>query len=138
VDKTVLVTGLVPDPAPGPDAADMAAFGSMLTRLRALPTAGDYEPERAVAILAETEPGLGVAMVPWPWPDIAPADFAQPADDDPIPFAKRLLEPAERDAVGAPVGGGAGAAVRNLEGPDGRTYVIVVRPALPDEIAAAG
>jgi hypothetical protein len=135
VDKIVLVTGLVPDPAPGPDAADMAAFASMLTRLRALPTTGDYEPDRSVAILAETEPGPGVATVPWPWPDLAPADFAQPADDDPIPFPTRLLEPAERDAV--VVDAGAGAAVLNLEGL-GRTYVVVIRPALPDEIAEAG
>ena len=128
VDKTVLVTGLVPDPAPGPDAADLAAFASLLTRLRALPTTADYEPERVVAILAETEPGPGVATVPWPWPALAPADFAQPADDDPLPFPRRLLEPAERDAVGATAGDGP----LSLQGPDGRTYVLVIRPALPE------
>ena len=133
VDKTVLVTGLTAEPAPGPDAADMAAFASLLARLRALPTTSDYAPEAYVAVIAETEPGPGAPAGPWPWADLAPADFAQPDDADPVPFPKHVLTAAQVDAVGADVGPG-GVGGLHANGPDGRTYIIALVPALPEAV----
>lgn len=133
MDKRIVVNALSPDPAPGPDAAAYRAFAGLLADLQSIPTTGDYAPGQAVAILAETGGAPGVPTTPWPWPDLAPADFAQPAEVDPIPFPKRLLGAGEAEAAGADADA---TTVLNVEGPDGRTYAVVIRPALPDEIAA--
>lgn len=136
VDKRVVVNALSSDPAPGPDAAAYRAFASLLARLQAIPTAADFQAEQSVAILAETEHAPGVATAPWPWPDLSPGDFVQPAEGDPVPFPRHLLSTAQATAAGSDPS--TGAAVLNLDGPDGRTYVVVIRPALPDETAAPG
>lgn len=136
VDKTVLVTGLVADPEPGPDAVDLTAFASLLTRLRAMPTTTDYAPDAYVAVLAETEADPAQPAGRWPWPDLAPADFVQAADTDPVPFPKRLLTADQVAAVGAAVGP-AGLAGQRMAGPDGRVYVVAVVPALPEASAAS-
>jgi hypothetical protein len=134
MDKRIVVNALSPDPAPGPDAAAYRAFAGLLADLQSVPTAADYAPGQAVAILAETGGAPGVVTAPWPWPQLVPADFAQPADADPIPFPKHLLAAGEAEAAGADANGGT--AILNVDGPDGRTYAVVIRPALPEEIAA--
>jgi len=136
VDKTVLVTGLVADPEPGPDVADLSAFSALLARIRALPTADDYQPPAFVAVLAEVEADPAQPAAAWPWPDLAPADFAQPGDADPIPFPKRRLGEDELTALDAPVGP-AGLAGRRMAGPDGRTYLVALVPALPEVVAGS-
>ena len=40
VDRSVLVAGLTPDPEPGPDAAALRAFASLMTKLRSIGTTG--------------------------------------------------------------------------------------------------
>lgn len=130
VAKRVVVNGLSEDPAQGPDAAAYRTFANLLSTLRAIPTAADHEAAGDVAVLAQTELGPGApAAAPWPWADLAPADFVQPADGSAVPFPTHVLTPEQRAAAGA------GTGPLNLEGPDGKTYVVVIRPGLPEETA---
>ena len=135
VDKTVLVTGLVPDPEPGPDAVDLTAFASLLTRLRAMPATAGYAPDAYVAILAETEADPAQPAGRWPWPDLAPADFKRPGDSDPVPFPKLVLTAGQVAALDVAVRP-AGLAGQRMVGPDGKVYVVAVVPALPEAVAA--
>jgi hypothetical protein len=133
MDRRIVVNALSADPAPGPDAAAYRAFAGLLADLQSIPTAADYGPGQAVAILAETGGAPGVPTTAWPWPDLSPADFAQPAEADAIPFPKRLLDAGEAEAAGVDP---KATTLLNVDGPDGRTYALVIRPALPEEIAA--
>ena len=130
-DRSIVVTGLTDDPAPGPDAAAMRAFADLVAKLRAIPTDADYASDRTIAFIAETEGAQGPVEA-WPWTDLSPADFAQPADDAAIPFPSHILDAGQVEAA-APLSGGEPALV-SVEGPDGRTYSLHLRPALPDEV----
>jgi hypothetical protein len=134
VDKLVKVAGLGMEAPPGPDAAVLTALAQLVERLVAIPTDADYAAPASVAILAQTEPAPGTATAPWPWPDTPPDAFVKPPPDDPFGFTSHLLTAAETEAVGAVPGGTAGPFT--FDAPDGKTYVVVVRPALPDEAAA--
>lgn len=131
VDKEVRVAGLGMDPPPGPDAAVLTSLAALVEKLMAIPTTDEYHAEASIAVLAETEAAPGVTPVPWPWPDLAPSDFAKPPPDDPFGFATHVLTAAQCDAIGITPGESAGPLT--FAGPDGRTYVVAVRPALPDE-----
>jgi hypothetical protein len=131
VDKRIAVAGLGIEPPEGPDAAVLTALAELVERLVAIPTDADYAASASVAVLAPTEPAPGTATTPWPWPDTAPQAFDQPPPDDPFGFTTHLLAPAETDAIEAVPGDGAGPFT--FDGPDGKTYVVVVRPALPEE-----
>ena len=131
-DRSILVTGLTDDPAPGPDAAAIKAFADLVAKLRSIPTDADYASDRTIAYLAETEGPQGVQVQPWPWTDLAPADFAQPADDAAIPFPSHLLDAGQVEAASSLSGGKP--AMVSVKGPDGRTYSLLLRPALPDEV----
>ena len=134
VDKRISVAGLGMEPPPGPDAAVLTALAKLVERLVAIPTDADYVAPASVAILSPTEPAPGTATTPWPWPDTPPQAFVQPPPADPFGFTTHLLTPAESEAIGAAPGGSAGPFT--FDGPDGKTYVVVVRPALPEELAA--
>jgi hypothetical protein len=135
VDKTVSVAGLSAGPASGRDAADLVAFAGLVDQLRTVRTAADYLPSSFVAAIAETEAGgVGAGVETWPWRDLAPAEFAQPGDEDAIPFPKHPLTAAQVAALGVDVGPG-GLSGLHLAGPDGRTYVVAIRPALPEDSA---
>jgi hypothetical protein len=134
VDKSVRVTGLSADPAPGPDAADTIAFSRLLEQLRSVQTQADFVPSTFVALISETEGAEG-APVSWPWADLAPADFPQPGEDDPIPFPRHSLTAAQVAALGVDVGPG-GLGGLHAMGPDGRTYVLAILPALPEAASA--
>jgi hypothetical protein len=130
-DRSILVTGLTDDPAPGPDAAAMRAFADLVAKLRSIPTDADYASDRTIAFIAETEGAQGPVEA-WPWTDLAPADFAQPADDAAIPFPSHILDPEQVEAAASLAGGQP--ALVGVKGPDGRTYSLLLRPALPDEV----
>jgi hypothetical protein len=133
-DKRIAVAGLGMEPPPGPDAAVLSALAELVERLVAIPTDADYEAPASVAVLSPTEPAPGTATTAWPWPDTAPQAFDQPPPDDQFGFTTHLLSPAESEAIeNAP---GAAAGPFTFDGPDGKTYVVVVRPALPEEAAA--
>jgi hypothetical protein len=135
VDKEVRVAGLGMDAPPGPDAAVLASLAALVDKLMAIPTTDEYTAASSIAILAETEAAPGVTPAPWPWPELAPSDFAKPPPDDPFGFTTRVLTPAECEALGITPGEPAGPLT--FAGPDGKTYVVVVRPALPDEVPGA-
>ncbi len=134
VDKQVKVAGLGMEPPPGPDAAVLAALAELVERLVAIPTDADYVAPASVAVLAPTELASGTATAPWPWPDTAPQAFVQPPPGDPFGFTSHPLTPAESEAIGIAPGEAAGPFT--YDGPDGKTYVVVVRPAMPEEAAA--
>src|SRR5262245_5598979 len=133
VDKSVLVTGLTPDPEPGPDAATIKAFASLVDRLRTIPTSGIYSSDRIEAVLAESDAAPGAPVGMWPWTDLAPADFPQPPDGAAIQFPSRLLTAAQAAAVADETS--SDPVLQSVRGPDGKTYSLLLRPALPEEIA---
>jgi hypothetical protein len=139
VDKTVVAGLLTAEPPPGPDAAAIRALTALVDDLRAIPTATDYDPPAFVAVIAEAEPDPALPASQWPWPDLSPAAFSRPADDALVAFPSHLLGTEElaalEGALGMPVGPGGATGLR-LDGPDGKAYLVEVRPALPDELAA--
>jgi hypothetical protein len=133
-DRSILVTGLTDDPAPGPDAAALRAFSALVDRLRSIGTDADYASDRVMAEIAETSAVPGAVVQAWPLTDLAPADFPQPPDDAASQFPARLLTAAQATAAEAMTGGGPG--IVSVKGPDGRVYALLLRPALPEELAA--
>ncbi len=132
-DRSIVVTGLTDDPAPGPDAAAIQAFADLVARLRSIGTDADYASEGVVAVIAETEGAPGVVAGDWPFSDLRPGDFPQPADDAAIPLPSRLLTPAQAAEAEA---AGDVPSLTSVKGPDGRTYSLLLRAALPEELAA--
>ena len=134
IEKRIAVAGLGMEPAPGPDAAVLRALAELVERLVAIPTDGDYVAPASVAVLAQTEPAPGTATTAWPWPDTEPQAFVPPPPEDQFGFTTHLLTAAESEAIGTAPGEAAGPFT--YDGPDSKTYVVVVRPALPEEVAA--
>ena len=134
IAKRIAIAGLGMEPPPGPDAAVLTALARLVERLVAIPTDTDYAPPASVAVLAQMEPAPGTATTAWPWPDTAPQAFVQPPPDDPFGFTTHLLTPDESEAIDTEPGDAAGPFT--FDGPDGKSYVVVVRPALPEEAAA--
>jgi hypothetical protein len=132
VDKRVKVAGLSMDPPPGPDAPVLSALARLVERLQAIPVSEDYVPPAQLAVLQVTELAPGTKAEPWPWTDLAPAAFSQPAPNDPFGYPTHLLTPDQVSALGPDA-----APSRTFAGPDGKAYVVVVRPALPEEVAAS-
>ena len=135
VDKMVRAAGMSEEPMPGPDAAILRAFAVLDARLAAVATSSTYAPSAWIAILTESEPDAMNPSVAWPWPDLAPSDFAAPINADPVPFPHHLLTADQVAASGFEVGPGGLSGFRLL-GPDGKTYIVAVRPALPEELPA--
>lgn len=133
VDKSVLVTGMSRDPEPGPDAADLRAFSGLVDKLRSIGSDTVYAPPAYVAVIAETESQGDFG--PWPWADLAPAAFLQPNDADAVPFPHHLLTAGQVAAIGVDPGAGGVSGLR-VTGPDGKRYLVAVRPALPEEAPA--
>jgi hypothetical protein len=136
VDKTVKVAGIGMDPQPGPDSAVLKALARLAEQLATIQGEAPYVAPASVAILAETEPAPGSTALDWPWPDLAPAAFVAPRPDDPFGFTSHLLTDAEATAVGIENGGWTEPATYRAS--NGKAYVVIVRPALPEEAAAAG
>ncbi len=104
------------------------------TRLRSIGTDADYASDRTMAVITETSAAPGEVIQPWPWTDLAPADFPQPPDGAASQFPSRLLTAAQATAADALTGGGP--VIVSVKGPDGRVYALMLRPALPEELAA--
>ncbi len=69
-------------------------------------------------------------IVPWPWPDIAPAEFFGPAAPE---FGRRVISADEAAVLGLSNNGGVVQRMY-LIGPDGKTiYSFSLWPMLPDE-----
>jgi hypothetical protein len=133
VDRRIVVGGLTDDPAPGPDAEAVRAFAELLDRLRSIKTDADYASDGVVAVLAEVEPQPGAALEPWPFAELLPRDFPQPADDAAIPLPSKVLTADE--AAQAKAALGEVPLLTHVTGPDAHDYALLLRPALPDELA---
>ncbi len=123
--------------APGmPDAIARAAFGRLAERLSDFDRGGSfptdvYSPERYRGILSDGAVG-DPGVKPWPWKDVAPSDFAPPADPNAFQQATRVLTAAQVGALAITPSQG-GFQGLTLAGPDKKLYSFSLRPLLPDE-----
>ena len=132
--KQVTVTGLFESDESAPDGASRSQFKALAERLRSFDNDGNvptapYEPEQYRVHLLEAAGIDPAAVNPWPWDELAPDDFAAEGN-----FPYRVMSPEEVGGIDVenPAGGLSGYYV---EGPDGKTYGVVVRPLLPGDEA---
>lgn len=137
ISKTVSIYALGLEIEGVPDAPARVAFARLASRLGDIDAGGsfatsEYTPERYRGILLEGQPGALDAR-PWPWTDVAPADFASNADPNAFPLPARVMSVADVEALGVdPYQGGFQGPT--LIGPgDGKLYSFSVRPLFPDE-----
>jgi hypothetical protein len=129
------------DPAnPGPDDAILAAMAPFAERLRDFDRdvakgnavdVGLYRPDRFRASLLEGGFFDGPVR-PWPWPTFGPEAFTVVDDSSGFGFASKVLGGLDLSLLGVedPEGGLSGIGLR---APNGTTYVLGLRPLLPDE-----
>ena len=121
------------------DGPARTAFKKLAERLQNIDAGGsfatvEYVPILYRGILLEGQPGVPDAK-PWPWTDIAPADFLSNADPNAFQIPARVMSVDEVEVLGiAPFQGGFQGLT--LIGPeDGKVYSFSVRPLLPEEAA---
>jgi hypothetical protein len=138
LDKVVAVVALGIEVSNGPDTDARAAFQRLADRLGDADQGGTipsdiYRPARYRGVLSDgsTAPNA----LAWPWKAIAPASFVVPAEPNGFQSPQRVLTVADvavlgvKDAIGGLIG-------LPLASPDGtRTYVLGLRPLLPEETA---
>jgi hypothetical protein len=136
--KTVTVYALGLGEPASPDALARRAFLRLDERLRGLIASGSlggeiWRPDRWRGTLSESGGAPLGKPAPWPWPNVAPADFrADPGGTVWLP--RRTMTPAEVEALGLE-GIEGGFHGLELAGPDGKVYLFGLRPLLPDEAA---
>ncbi len=135
--KTVSVYALGLEMEGMADGPARAAFKKLAERLQTIDVAGGFASEAYVptayrGILLEGQPGAPDAK-PWPWTEIAPADFVSNADPNAFQMPERIMAPQDVETLGiAPFEGGFQGLT--LIGPDdGKFYSFSLRPLLPDE-----
>jgi hypothetical protein len=138
VKKKVSINALGFDAPNNPDGPARASFKKLADRLRDFDGGGTistevYIPTAYRALIIEREPDPILVTVPWPWAEIKPIDFSQPAADGTgAPFPHRTLTAAEvADLDLGDVPGGIQGLV--LKGPDSKLYSFILRPLLPEE-----
>jgi hypothetical protein len=138
LDKQVVVSALSGEPVQGPDAAARASFFKLWQRLSDFDAGGSistdvYQAQQYRGVLSQGQAQPGANPLAWPWASIKPADFKEgPTDGGGVGLPHRTLTSADVDSLGIQdvVGGLQNVA---LTGPDGKTYLLTVRPLLPDE-----
>jgi hypothetical protein len=137
--KTVSIYALGLEMEGMADGPARAAFAKLAERLQNIDAGGafateEYVPVQYRGILLEGQPGVPDAR-PWPWTEIAPADFVSNADPNAFQLSARVMSPDEVEALGiAPFRGGFQGLT--LIGPDdGKVYSFSLRPLLPEETA---
>ncbi len=133
LDKVVSVEALGFENPQSPDSAIMKALAGLADRISNFATSVTGEtawtPDRWRGVLSAD--GFGPALA-WPWKDIAPADFVQPADPTAPQFPIHTLSAADVDALGL-TGIEGGFTNLPMTGPDGKLYTLALRPILPGE-----
>jgi hypothetical protein len=137
VQKTVSIYALGLEIDNSPDAPARAAFRKLADRLGNIDDGGAiataaYAPERYRGILLEGQPGVPDAK-PWPWTDIAPADFVANNDPNAFPLPSRVLTADEVQAIGIEPSAGGYQGLTLIGPDDGKVYAFSLRPLLPDE-----
>jgi len=129
------------DPAnPIPDEEIVAALAAFAERLRDFDRevakgnavdVGLYRPDRFRASLLEGAFVDGPVR-PWPWPTFGPEAFTVADETSGLGFASKVLGGLDLSLLGVedPEGGLSGIGLR---APNGTTYVLSLRPLLPDE-----
>jgi len=138
VKKVVTINALGMETSGGADDVARKAFQKLAERLRDFDEGGKisidaYAPTSYRVLILEREPDPLVSAVAWPWPDLKPSDFDQPANDGTgVPFPHRTVSAEEVAALslGEAPGGIQGLI---LKGPDGKIYSLILRPLLPSE-----
>jgi hypothetical protein len=138
IDKIVAVVALGIEVSNGTDADARAAFQRLADRLDDADHGGTipsdiYRPARYRGVL--TEGSTAPNAIAWPWKDIPPASFVVPAAPNGFQSPQRVLTPADAAVLGVTdaIGGFVGLP---LLAPDrSRTYILGLRPLLPEEIA---
>jgi hypothetical protein len=140
--KTVSVNGLGVGADGGVDAAVLEALANLRAELMdygdGVAGAVTWQPDRYRGVLMEAYGGgdqPGVA-VPWPWPDVAPADFVVPTGPDLPQWPIRVMSVTDVAAldVDGLEGGARGFLLERPAGdPPGMAYAFALRPLLPDE-----
>jgi hypothetical protein len=136
--KTVSVVALGMEAQPGPDTAVLNSLAKLGERLRDFDQGGTlasapYEAPAYRGVILEQLGVEGIQARAWPWPDLAPADFALPEDPMALQQGTRTLTPEEAAAVGVEGyenGISSGVYIRDEAG---KIYSLVIRPLLPDE-----
>jgi hypothetical protein len=138
---SVYALGIGSDPAnPQPDDEVLAAMASFAERLRDFDRevaqgnavdVGLYQPQRFRASLLEGGFVEGPVR-PWPWPTFGPEAFVAAGDAGGFGFPSKVLDGLEVSLldVADPAGGVSGIGLRAA---NGLTYVLGLRPLLPDE-----
>ena len=138
--KRVSVYALGMEGAPAGDAAPRRGFAELRDRLQsfeadATAAAEDFEPEAYRGVLIDAAGAMPPAMTPWPWPDLDPGDFDVPeGEGGGLRVATRRLTQEQVDALGTGETKG-GIQGIYVEGPEGKTWSLSIRPLLPDEEA---
>lgn len=136
ITKTVSVYALSEVVEPGRDAVDRAAFAELAELLRSFETrarGGElgevvlYEPSHYRVTLMESFGEQPAEPLEWPWDDVTPDDFA-PTDEFTFPVAILTADDVA-ELTDVPSGGHPGIAVDY----EGTTWMLGVRPLLPDE-----
>ena len=132
-EKKVEVYALGMDVPGGADEAIRRAFLQLADELKTFDSEGeynsvDYVPAAYRGVLFESG-GAPVNVQDWPWTDIQPADFTEPAGGG---FPRRAFTPDEIAELGVENAEG-GVQGINLEDAEGKAYTFVIRPLLPDE-----
>ncbi len=137
--KTVSIYALGLEIENVPDGPARAAFAKLASRLGNIDDGGafatdEYAPERYRGILLEGQPGVPDAK-PWPWTNIAPADFASNGDPNAFQLPARVMTAEEVAALGIEPHAGGFQGLTLIGPEDGKTYSFSLRPLLPDEAA---
>jgi hypothetical protein len=136
VDKTVSVYALDYTGDEVPDGAARATFRGLADALRAFGSEvevgnaedlGAFEPEAYRVTLDQPFGPLETTAEDWPWDDLQPEDFQLEGG-----YLVRTVTPAQAAAIADPPTATPNDIV--VHGPDGRDYLIRVRPLLPDEV----
>ncbi|MEO7665328.1 MAG: hypothetical protein ABIV26_09395, partial [Candidatus Limnocylindrales bacterium] len=132
--KTVSVMALGMDRTEGPDAQVLKALAGLGDKLRSFGPEVDGEaawtPDRWRGVL--TEDMGGNPPRPWPWADVAPAEWVQHQEPGAPGFPVRQMSTSEIDLLNL-TGIDGGFSGMTLTGPDGKQYFFALRPLLPDE-----
>jgi hypothetical protein len=137
IRKTVSIYALGLEIDGVPDGPARAAFARLASQLGNIDDSGafataEYAPGRYRGILLEGQPGMPDAR-PWPWTEIAPADFVWNADPNALQLPARVMSVEEVEVLGIDPFHGGFQGVTLIGPNDGKVYSFSLRPLLPDE-----
>jgi hypothetical protein len=135
-DKTVSAYALGID-ATGADLPMRARLSRLADRLSAMESGGaagaPWEPVAYRAMLLDASGVTGVKVRAWPWNDVAQAAFRTDPAANGMPIRKRVLTPAQAQAIGVTGFEGGILSGFYVRLDDGTVATLAVRPLLPDE-----